>query len=794
MLDVLRQCLRFLRGAPGLAAISVVTVGMGIGAGTSLFTVIKAVLLNPLPYPAPDRLVWISEVRGQFKDNNVSFPDFDDFRTQGRSFSEMAAYSIGTATLGEATPENGEIAGVSDQFFGVMGVWPALGRSFSEAEQRAPAATVVILSHNIWQRLYGGDRAILGRTIRFNGVGVTVIGVMPPRFGFPDETDAWLPLYERTPSRTAHNYRVVGRLRSGVSIDEARAEISAIAQRLKQQYPNPFQNPDANVVSLYSHLVGAVRPALLVLFAAVGFLLLIVCVNVANLLLAQISARERELAIRAAIGATRWRLVRQMLGESMVLAITGGALGCLLAAWTTEVLRILLPAAVPRASDVRIDSGVLVFALALAAATGLFFGALPAWRASRSHLNEKLRAGSRSYTASRQSHRTQAALIISEVALALLLVAGAGLLIRSFSNLRAVDPGFRAGQVLTATLTFPENEDRALIGKYRELLRQVRAIPGVQAAGYERHLPLGRFHPDGNFVIENRRELKNADANYSVVSPGYFTALRIPLLHGRDLTEADSEAAPAITIINTEMGRVYFPGIDPLGQRIWFPSFVPDAPLWLTIVGIVPNVRQQSLVSPVRPEAFVCYAQIPHVGTLEDGTLVVRTASNPAGVAPAVRSRLRSIDRGAAVSFQPMDSLLAEATARQRFQMQILAAFAALALLLAAVGLYGVLCYTVTSRRNEIGIRLALGAQRTAVYRTVTVRALGLYGAGTALGLIAWLAIRRLLTALLFGIGPTDPGNLAIAAALLLVVTLSASWLPARRATRIDPVSALREE
>ena len=795
MLGELRQGARSLRRAPGLTAVSVLTVALGVGAGTSLFSVVKAVLLNPLPYPEANRLAWITEVHGQFRQSYVSFPDFDDFRRQSRAFSAMAAYETGTAPIGEDVAEKADLAVVSEGFFDVMGVRPAFGRTFSQAEELAANPPVVILSYGLWQRLYGGDVRILGRNIRLTGGSVKVIGIMPPGFGFPEQTAAWVPLYERTPSRTAHNYRVIGRLRPGATLPEARAEISAIATRIKQQYPNPFQSDDAATVSLYSHIVGEVRPALLILFAAVGFLLLIVCVNVANLLLVRVSARERELAIRAAVGAGRWRLLRQMLAESVVLALAGGALGCLMAGWSTELLRILLPAAVPRVADIKIDFGVLLFALAVSAATGLLFGLLPAWRASQSDVNESLRAGSRSYTAGRRSHRTQAALVISEVALALVLVAGAGLLMQSFWRLRAVDPGFQSNHVLTATLTFPMFDDnRGLIDKYRDLLHQARSIPGVATAGMVRDMPLGRYHPDGNFVIESRRQLENADANYNVVTPGYFETLRIGLLRGREFTDADSEGAPGVAVISAELARVYFPGSDPLGQRIWFPSFEPGAPHWLSVVGIVPDVRSEGLVTRVRPEAYVCYAQIRDQRFLEDGVLVARTKNDPPGVAPAIRDRLRRIDRRAAVSFQSMDSVMAEAVARQRFQMQVLGTFAALALLLAAVGLYGVLSYTVASRRNEIGIRLALGAQTSAVFRMITGRALRLVVAGVVLGLAGCFATERLLSALLFGVHAGDSANLAFSTVLLVGVALAASWLPAQRATRIDPASALREE
>jgi len=797
MFDPLLRSFRFLRRAPGLTALSVITVALGVGTGTSLFSVVKAVLLNPLPYPEADRIAWISEAQGQFRNRQVSFPDFDDFRAQNRSFSAMAAYSAGTATAGDRVPEKIEMAAVSEDFFTVIGVRPAIGRTFSQAERLAAKPPAVILSYGLWQRLYGGDRGIIGRTVYTNGYSVLVVGIMPPGFAFPDQTEAWAPLYRmyESESRTAHNYRVVGRLGPGVTLEQARADLSGIARRIKQQYPGPFQSEDASSISLYSHIVGEVRPALLILFAAVGFLLVIVCVNVANLLLVRVSARERELAVRAAIGAGRWRLLRQMMTESLILALAGGALGCVLAGWTTELLRILLPAAVPRTADIKIDLGVLGFALAVSAATGLLFGVLPAWRASQSDVSLGLRSGSRSYTSGVRSHRTQAALVISEVALALVLVAVAGLITQSFWRLRAVDPGFKPDHVLSAALTFPTvDEDRGLPAKYRELVQRVSALPGVQSAGIAHGLPLEGSHADGLFVIETRPELKNADADYNVATPGYFRALRIPIVRGRDFSDADSQTAPPVAVINAEMARVYFPGVDPIGQRIWFPSFEPDRPLWLTIVGIAADVRQETLVRPARPEAFVSYAQIRRVVILEDATLVVHTALDPGRLASGVRSVLRSIDRGAAISFQPMDSVLAEATARQRFQMQVLGAFATLALLLAAVGLYGVQSYTVASRRNEIGIRLALGAQPSSVFHMVTGLALRLFAPGAAIGLAGCLAVRSLLSALLFGVGATDPRNLAAATALLLTVTIAASWLPARRATRIDPASALREE
>ena len=590
----------------------------------------------------------------------------------------------------------------------------------------------------------------------------------------------------------------VARLRPGVTIEQARADMSAIARRIKAQYPDPFQSSDASTISLHDSIVGSVRPALLILFAALGLLLLIVCVNVANLLLVHVTSRAREMAVRKALGAGIWQLLRQLLVESLVLALAGGALGFVVAGWSMELLKILLPAEVPRVADIRTDAGVALFAFAVSALTGLLFGALPAWRASQLHVQEALRAGLRSGTAGKRSRRTQAALVMSEVALSLVLLAGAGILVRSFLKLRAVDPGFQTDHVVIANLNFPSHASNPHpIAEYRQLLQQVRAIPGVEAAGTVKDLPLDPIQRDGNFQIESRRDVHDADAGYLIVSPGYFQALRIPIPRGRDLTESDSETSSPVVVISAELARLYFRGTDPLGQRIWFNSFQSldqKPPRWLTIIGVAGDVRQWDLTGPLRPVAYIPYAQVTGPAWLASGNLLVRPALDPLSLAAAVRGRIQKVDRGAAISFGTMDSVLAGARARQRFQMQVLAAFAVLALLLAAIGIYGVLSYTVTSKRGEIGIRMALGAQPTAVFRMVMGRALALATAGAALGFGSYMAVRRLLASVLFGVGSGDPPTLAGAITMLLAVALAASWLPAQRATRIDPVSSLREE
>jgi len=801
----IRYAARSLARVPSLSAISIVTVALGVGAGTSLFSVVKAVLLNPLPYANSGRLAWLAEVNDHGRPMSVAFQNFLDWRSGNRSFSAIAGYEEGPAIVsGSDLPQSTFGAAVTQDFFRVMGTDAILGRTFSHDEQAMGGPSVVVLGYGLWQRAFGGNRAILGRGIHLLGISPVVIGFMPPGFSYPEKAELWVPQTAfGDPGfsvRTGHNWRVVGRLKPGVRLEQAQADLGSIEHAIKQQYPSPFQGKDAAVISLAAHVAGEVRRPLIMLFGAVGFLLLIVCVNVANLLLVRVAARARELAIRTALGAGRRHLVRQMLTESLLLAVAGGISGSLLAVWSMDLLRVLLPADMPRAGEISIDAGVIAFALAVSAAAGIVFGLLPAWRASATNVNDALKAGSRSATAGKRSQRTQAALAISEACLSLILVAGAGLLVRSFWNLRSIDPGFRSDHVLAADTDFewhgfesPDKEN--LVPQYRDLLERARAIPGVETAAMTRSLPVEAGAPDGHFFIEDRRtETANADANYSVISPGYLKALRIPLLRGRDFTKQDTEASQPAAIVSEELARVYFAGRDPLGQRIWFDSFGSGQPHWLTIVGIAGDVHEDGLTRAALPQAYTCYTQQSSGGMLGGGTLLVRTALPPASVAGAVRQVIRSVNPEAVPNTRTMDSVLAASLAKQRFQMEILGGFAALALLLAAVGLYGVLSHMVTAARSQIGIRLALGAPRSLVFRMIAGRALMLAGMGVVAGTLGCLALRRVMAAVLFGIGPNDPATLAAAIAVLLAVALAAAWIPARRATKVDPMAALREE
>jgi predicted permease len=799
----LRHAARSLVRVPSLTAISILTVALGVGAGTALFSVVKAVLLNPLPYTDPGRLAWVAEVNDHGKPTQVAYQNFLDWQGENRAFAGMAAYWEAPAVVsGGDVPQSSYGAAVTEDFFSVMGAGARIGRTFSHEEQVVGGPPVVVLGYGLWQGAFGGNRAILGRSIHLFGMAPVVVGIMPPAFRYPERTELWMPTAAfgdpGINSRTAHNYRVVGRLKPELDpargMERAQAEVGAIERRIKREHPSAFQSKDAAVVSLLAHTGGDVRRPLLMLFGAVGFVLLIVCVNVANLLLVRVTARARELAVRTALGAGRRHLIRQMLAESLLLSVAGGACGMILAGFSMNLLRVLLPPDMPRAGDIGIDGGVIAFALAVSAAAGVLFGLLPAWRASTVNVNDALKAGSRSATPGRRSQRTQAALAISEACLSLVLVAGAGLLARSFWNLRSIDPGFRSDHVLTVETQLEGLGKESLVPKYRSLLERTRALPGVEAVGTVSRLPIDGA-PDGHFFIEGRRgETGNADADYCVISPGYLKALHIPLLRGRDLTDQDTETSQPVALVSAEMARVYFNGRDPLGQRIWFDSFSTRQEHWLTIVGITADVRQDGLTRPAFPQAYTAYTQQSWIPILNGGTLVVRTAAEPSSLAGAVRATIHAVNPDAAPALRTMDSVLAASLSKQRFQMQILGTFAVLALLLAAVGLYGVLSHMVTANRAEIGIRLALGAPRSLVFRMIAGRAMALAAMGVIAGAFGCVTLRTVLAALLFGIGPNDPATIAGASAVLLMVALAAAWIPARRAMRVDPMAALREE
>ncbi len=779
------------------AAPAVVTVALGVAATTLLFAVVKAVLLNPLPYPEPDRLAWIASVAGN-EQSRTSMPDFDDWQRASRSFTAMALYSDAPLIAGGGdTPQHVSGTLVSESFFDVLGVRPAVGRGFLPEEHRGSAMLGnVILSHGLWQRAFGGDPGIVGRRITLLGFSSTVVGVMPQGFAYPTGSDLWVSA-RAVPdgdARTAHNYFVIGRLQPGVTIEGGRADIRSVVRDLKRQFPGPYQTEDAVVERLDRHLVGSARSTLLLLLAAVGLLLLLVAVNVANLLLVQAAMRARELAIRSALGADRRDLFQSLLAESLLLAGAGGAAGLLLAYWSIDLLRALLPATLLRGTETAIDAGVVAFGVGVSLATGLLFGWLPAWRASRPDVNDLVKSTARS-SLTRQAQQMQSLLIVSQVALSLVLVAGAGLLLDSFVRLRAVDAGFTSRGVLAASLSFPMRSGEAarLAGYYRDLLDRVRALPGVEQAGIIKDLPLDPIQRSGNFIIEGRGRDTSFEAGYLVATPGMMDALGIPILSGRAITDGDTASAPAAVVINQAMARRFWPDRDPIGQRVWFNSFEPKE-RWLTIVGVAGDVRQRGLTDPAPPLTYVPYEQVQLQAQLGSGGLVVRTSGDPRTLANAIREALRGVNPEAAAAFRTLDDVMAAATSKQRFQMQVLAAFAALALVLASVGLYGVLAYTVASGRTAIGIRMALGATPARVARMIVARAAALTTAGAAIGGAGWLAVQPALGSVVFGVSPGDSRVLSAAIAVMFVAALAGCWFPARRAMLTDPIAALRQD
>jgi putative ABC transport system permease protein len=796
----IRYALRILRKDAGATAIALAAIALGVGASTALFSVVNAVLLRPLPYSHPEQIAWLAELNHDGGSIRVGYPNFEDWRRQSNAFRYMAAFgSGGVNATGGDVPQRTVAAAVSRDFFNVFGVNPQLGHLFPS--NGAGGETSLVLGYGLWLRGFGGDPGILGRTVHISGLPCTVVGVMPRGFEFPPHAEAWIPIetFGDPGGRTAHNWEVIGRLQPGQTMSGASAQIAAIAGRLKQQYANPYQADSAAVVSLHDQFTGNVRPALIVLLAAVGCLVLIACANVANLLLARASARAGELALRSALGADRSRLLRQLLSESMVLALAGGALGLLGAFWTLDLVRVFVPQNTPLAGPIAIDLHVLLFALALSAVAGLLFGTLPAWAASRTQTIDRLKEGAVAVTAGLKARRAGGVLVMSEVALALLLLTGAGLLLKSFGRLSQVDPGFRPGHVLTAHLAFPDLGSEAggpasdLVPVYRQLLDRIRATPGVVTVGTMSSLPLGGDpEVNGHFKILGRPDPPGTqDAGFRIVSPDYFRALSIPLEAGRFFDTADSEPAPRVALVNRAMARRFFPGASPIGHQIWFDS-MGSKPDWRTIVGVVGDVRQFGLAADAEPEAYLCFAQYSR--RLGETNIVVRTAVEPLSLAGVLRRQIGQVNPELPVEFEAMDQLVAGSVSAQRFQLQVLGIFAVLALVLATVGIYGVVSGMVNRGRREIGLRMALGARPADVFRVVLLRAMRLTALGAGFGLLASLALTRALASLLYGVSSHDPLTFAAALALLTGAALLASYLPARRATRVDPIVTLRYE
>lgn len=792
MIQDLRFGARTLRNQPGFTLIAVLTLALGIGANTAIFSVVNAVLLAPLPFAEPERIVRLYGVFSQGNQASTSPPDFLDYRAQNQSFAEFAALRPGSYNLtGQTEPERITGAAVTSNFFRALGVQPLRGRTFTPEEAQGGQAQEVLISEGLWQRRFGAATNIIGQSLLLDGQPHTIIGVLANDARMPDTAEVWKPLTfegENMQVRRFHFLRCFGRLKPGVTIAQAQADLDAIAVALEKQYPDSNTTWRLRMVPLREELLGDVSTGLYVLLGAVALVLLIACVNVANLLLARAAARQKELAIRRALGAGRWRLLRQLLTECLLLAMVGGALGLALAVWGTQLLVTLAPTTIPRASAIGVNGQVLGFTLLLSVLTGLTFGLLPAWQASRTDSNERLKAGGKGAGAGPQ--HTRSILVVAEIALALVLLMGAGLLLQSLRRLQNVDLGFDPRGVLTMQLFLPEAKYHEL-GKttqfFTQLLQRVQALPGVQAAGTTTRLPL-QGGGDTYFKIEGRPFADPKQLVTAVnpdVSPDYFRAQGIALREGRAFTPQEVTSVPHVVIINEALAQAYFPNESPLGQRL----IIDDGqPLTCEIIGVAGNVKQYSLMGRATPTMY-----LPRVET-GFAHLVIRTTGDPLRLAASVRAAVQAIDPDQPVAnVRVMEQIVNGPMAEPQFRTWLLSVFAAVAVALAALGIYGVMSYAVAQRTHEIGIRMALGAQRKDVLKLVLGRGLALTLGGIALGVVAAFALTRWMATLLFGVRPTDPGTFVVVALLLLVIALLACYLPARRAVQVDPLTALRQ-
>jgi len=795
-----RLGLRSLLRSPAFATVAVLCLALGIGANAALFSVLNAVLLRPLPFVEPDRLVRIYEKMGDGGQGSVSFLNFQDWQKQNTGFERLAGYEMGSRNLqGGEEPERIRACETTPELFSILRVPPLRGRTFQAGTDEPGRDLVAVVSEELWRSRFGGDPALVGRTIRLDGLPHTVIGVMPRAFDFPpggNATDVWVlhPTGQpRQANRGAHYLSVIGRVKDGVSPEQATAQLVTVAARIEKEYPDQQTGRSVLVLSLQENLVQRVRPTLLILFGAVGLVLLIACANVANLLLARATTRRREVAVRLALGATRGRLVRQFLIESLVLAFAGAALGLLLARWLLGVLAPLAESALPVFREFPLDGRVFAFLLGVAVLSGLLFGIVPALQASRGDVRESLSEGGGKATGTRRQQLVRHTLVVAEIALSLVLLVGAGLLLRGFYNLMGTEPGLVPENVLSAHLPVPaEQIDGATPRLFRPLLEEVRSLPGVRSAAVVSMLPIQEAWTNGGFSIEGRPAPPPGQEPFAetrVASPGFFATLGVPLLRGRDFTERDGEHGPDVVIINNTLARKYFPGEDPLGRRILY------APVPMTIVGVVGDVRQAGLDEAPLAEMYFPYGLNEAVGFLGDAVLVLRTAGPPESLAVPLRGALKKVDPTLPLyDVLTMREVIDKSLAGRRLNLWLLGFFAAVALVLAATGLYGVISYLVAQRTREIGVRMALGAQKRDVQGLVLRQAALLAGFGIFLGLAGALAFTRVLDSLLYGVSARDPLTFAALAALLAAVALLASWLPARRAARVNPMVAIRAE
>ncbi len=809
LLQDLRYGARLLFKNPGFTLLAVTTIALGIGANTAIFSVVNGVLLKPLPYPAPEQLIRLFERSKSQPRFPMAQGNFQDYRAQNSTLTGLALFTRQDMEMAlDDKPERLAALGVTSGFFEVLGVPPLLGREFRREEELPGDNAPVILSHGLWQRRFNSNPGIIGQSLKLSGRLFTVVGVMPPgvqhvggdyrSLPHGESVDLWWPLQMPAQAgRNSHFCNAIGRLKPGVSTQQVEADFNLMAERLAQQYPKSNTGWRIAIQPLHEELVGQTRTTLWLLLGAVFFVLLIACVNVANLLLARATARAREVAVRSSLGAGRGRIVRQLLTESLLLATIGGAAGVVLAQWAIEALRVLGPEHLPRLQAVSLDGRILLFSLGLTLLTGVLFGLAPALQAGNVNLNELLKEGGRNAAGGRQ-RRLRDALVIVEVALALVLLIGAGLLIRSFWKLQQTNPGFNSERVLTASLSLPRARysERAKMGVFhQQLLNRLAALPGVQSVGLTSDLPWTGYDENAGFNIEGKTFPPNQDvgARYHYVSADYFRTIGVPLLTGRFFTAEDQPETPAVVLVNQSLAERYWAGESAVGKRFTFAS-QPQEKDWFTIVGVVGDVKDFPHSPAAVPAFYWATSQLPLFGA-SDSILALRTQDDPLQLVEAVRREVRALDKDLPLAdIKPLATIASAAVAGQRFTLWLVGLFALLALALAAIGIYSVLSYLVAQRTHEIGIRMALGAKNRDVQRLVIRQGMKVATVGVSIGLIAAFGLTRVMRNLLFGVSASDPVTFAAIAVLLLLVVLLACWIPARRATKVDPMIALRYE
>ena len=822
-MDILFQDLRYgfrnLRNSPGFTAVALLALALGIGANAAMFTIVNAVVLRPLPYKDSDRLVILREAFKRRPGMSFSYPEFLDYHAQNHVFENMAAVQGEAFILtGGSTPQHLNGRNISSEFFATLGVSPTLGRDFVVSDDQPQASPTVMISYGLWQRRFGGDPQIVGKSLTLNDRDYAVIGVLPRGFTYRDqEYDVFAPLglhanEESAHIRSSHNgIYCVARLKPGVTLSQAQADLDTIAAPLAREFPDSNTNVSVNAQLLRDWIVGGIRPVLLMLFGSVGFVLLIACANIANLLLVRASMRERELAVRSALGAGRSRIIRQLLTESVLLALAGGTLGVVLAIAGVKLVVASAPDALPRVQEIHVDTRVLLFSGLISIFTGLLFGALPALQASARQLTSALKEGITT-SAGRTKQYLRGALVVSEIALSLALLVGAGLLMRSFVRVLHVNPGFDPGPVLAGEIALPEKKypkPEQMEAFYDEVLRNLRSHPGVKVASAIWPMPLSGNEWDTDYMLEGKPvppagEIPNTRIYHA--SPDYFTAMQIPVLAGRQFLNSDNDSNLRVALISREFARRNFNSEDPIGRklRLGGPADLTSSDTknfpWLTIVGVVGDVKHDSLDSETPIEVYVPFAQHNKDKALGYRMLMVQSAtSDPLGLVPAVRSAVAHVDPDQPVSdLQSMEQIVSDSLGSRKVSLSLLMTFAGLALILAVIGIYGVMSYSVTQRTQEIGIRMALGADRDEVMLMIAKQAARLVGVGVAVGLVLSIGLSfglsRVLADQLFGVKATDPLTFGAVAAMLAVVALTASGVPAQRATRINPVQALRHE